>query len=158
MAHPPLSPQTHVPCASIWVESYNMWPFISLHISFRTVIPRGAMCFHTFPILSHHVEMLLFVKPIHWLTCLGHFYHLANMKILLRMCVCKCLRGCTFHFSLSFFKDFMYLFMRDTEREAETQAEGEAGSLRGARCRTRSPGVTAWAQGRRSNAEPPRCL
>ena len=28
--------------------------------------------------------------------------------------------------------------MRDTEREAETQAEGEAGSLRGARCGTRS--------------------
>ena len=27
-----------------------------------------------------------------------------------------------------FFKDFVYLFMRDTEREAETQAEGEAGS------------------------------
>ena len=34
----------------------------------------------------------------------------------------------------------MYLFMRDTarEREAETQAEGEAGSLQGARCGTRS--------------------
>ena len=28
-----------------------------------------------------------------------------------------------------FFKDFIYLFMRDTEREAETQAEGEASSL-----------------------------
>ena len=27
------------------------------------------------------------------------------------------------------FKDFIYLFMRDTEREAETQVEGEAGSL-----------------------------
>ena len=32
---------------------------------------------------------------------------------------------------LIFFKDFIYLFMRDTEREAETQAEGEAGSLQG---------------------------
>ena len=34
-----------------------------------------------------------------------------------------------------FFKDFIYLFMRDThrEKEAETQAEGEAGSLRRAR-------------------------
>ena len=30
-----------------------------------------------------------------------------------------------------FFKDFIYLFMRDTEREAETQAEGEAGSMQG---------------------------
>ena len=29
-----------------------------------------------------------------------------------------------------FFKDFIYLFTRDTERGAETQAEGEAGSLR----------------------------
>ena len=39
---------------------------------------------------------------------------------------------------------FIYLFMRDPEREAETQAEGEAGSLRGAQCRTgsRDPGVT----------------
>ena len=33
---------------------------------------------------------------------------------------------------ISFFKDFIYLFMRDPEREADTQAEGEAGSLRGA--------------------------
>lgn len=33
-----------------------------------------------------------------------------------------------------FFKDFIYLFMRDREREreAETQAEGEAGSMQGA--------------------------
>ena len=31
-----------------------------------------------------------------------------------------------------FFKDFIYLFMRDIEREAETQAEGEAGSMQGA--------------------------
>ena len=39
-----------------------------------------------------------------------------------------------------FFKDFIYLFMRDTERETETetQAEGEAGSLQGARCGTQS--------------------
>ena len=35
-----------------------------------------------------------------------------------------------------FFKDFIYLFMRDTQREAETQAEGEAGSMQGARCGT----------------------
>ena len=39
----------------------------------------------------------------------------------------------------SLFKDFIYLFMRDTEREAETQAEGEAGSLQGAQHRTRDP-------------------
>ena len=40
--------------------------------------------------------------------------------------------------TLFFFKDFIYLFMRDTERkrEAETQAEGEAGSMQGARCGT----------------------
>ena len=36
------------------------------------------------------------------------------------------------------FKDFIFLFMRDTEREAETQAEGEAGPMQGARCGTRS--------------------
>ena len=38
---------------------------------------------------------------------------------------------------MSFFlKDFIYLFMRDTEREAETLAEGEVGSMQGARCGT----------------------
>ena len=53
---------------------------------------------------------------------------------------------------------FIYLFMRDTQREAETQAEGEAGSLWGARCGTQSwyPGITPWAEGRHSTAEPPR--
>ena len=42
--------------------------------------------------------------------------------------------------SVTFFKDFLYLFMRDTEREggAETQAEGEGGSMQGARHGTRS--------------------
>ena len=42
----------------------------------------------------------------------------------------------------SFFKDFIYLFMRDP-KEIETQAEGEAGSLGGAPCRTQSqdPGI-----------------
>ena len=39
---------------------------------------------------------------------------------------------------LFFLKDFIYLFMRDTQRKAETQAEGEADSLQEARCRTRS--------------------
>ena len=32
-----------------------------------------------------------------------------------------------------FFKDFIYLFMKNTERrERETQAEGEEGSMQGA--------------------------
>ena len=43
---------------------------------------------------------------------------------------------------LSIFKDFIYLFMRDSEREAETQAEREAGSLRGPKAglHPRTPG------------------
>ena len=54
------------------------------------------------------------------------------------------------------FKDLKNLFMRETE--AETQAEGEAGSLQGAQCGTGSwdSGIMTWAEGRRSNAEPPR--
>ena len=58
-----------------------------------------------------------------------------------------------------FKKYFIYLFMRDPEREAETQAEGEAGSMQGARRRTRSrdPEVTPWAQSRCSITEPPGC-
>ena len=47
--------------------------------------------------------------------------------------------ACSLFLLLLFCKRF-YLFMRDTkrEREAERQAEGEAGSMQGARCRTRS--------------------
>ena len=40
--------------------------------------------------------------------------------------------GWIYFILLLFFKDFIYLFMRDTERDPETQAEGEAGSMRGA--------------------------
>ena len=58
------------------------------------------------------------------------------------------------YFFLGIFKkDFIYSFMR----EAETQAEaGEAGSMQGARCGTpsREPGITPWAKGRCSIAEP----
>ena len=32
-----------------------------------------------------------------------------------------------------FLKDFIYLYMTDTQREAETQAEEEAGSTQGPR-------------------------
>ena len=39
---------------------------------------------------------------------------------------------CFLYLPIIFFKDFIYLFMRDTEREAETQAKGEAGSMQGA--------------------------
>ena len=47
--------------------------------------------------------------------------------------------------NIIFFKDFIYLFVRDTQKGAETQAEGgEAGSIQGARCGTGSqdPGIT----------------
>ena len=39
-----------------------------------------------------------------------------------------------------FLKDFIYLFMRDTDggQGTEAQAEGEAGSMQGAQCGTRS--------------------
>ena len=60
-----------------------------------------------------------------------------------------------------FFLDFIYLFMRDTEREreAETQAEGEAGSMQGARCRTRSwvSRITPWAEGSAKLLSHPGC-
>ena len=46
--------------------------------------------------------------------------------------------------------------MRHTEREEETQAEGEAGSMQGAQCGTRSQdlGITPWAKGRATQASP----
>ena len=48
--------------------------------------------------------------------------------------------------------------MIEREREAETQAEGEAGSMQGAQCGTRSQDsrIAPWAKGRRQTAEPPR--
>ena len=64
--------------------------------------------------------------------------------------------------SFFFFKDFIYLFMRDAEgeRQAETQAEGEAGSMQGARHGTRSwdPRVTPWAEGGTKPLSPPAAL
>ena len=51
------------------------------------------------------------------------------------------------------------LFIYKRHREAETQTEGEAGSLWGAWCGTRSrdPGIMPWAEGRHSASGPPRC-
>ena len=50
-----------------------------------------------------------------------------------------------------FFKDFIYLFIRDThkEREADTQAEGEVGPMQGAQCGTQSrvSRIMPWAEG-----------
>ena len=40
---------------------------------------------------------------------------------------------------LFIFKDFIYLFVRDTQREAETQTKGETVSSQGAPCGTLSP-------------------
>ena len=55
-----------------------------------------------------------------------------------------------------FFKDFIYLFMRD--KEAGIKAEGEAGSSQGARCGTPSlnSGIMPRAKVRHSTTEPPR--
>ena len=57
-------------------------------------------------------------------------------------------------FGFCFFKDFIYLFMRDREREtegggAETQAEGEVGSMQEAPPGTRSPfsRIRPWTEG-----------
>ena len=49
--------------------------------------------------------------------------------------------------------------MRDTEREAETQAEGEAGSMQGARCGTRSlvSRIRPWAGGSAKPLSHPGC-
>ena len=67
-----------------------------------------------------------------------------------------------FFFFFFFFLRFIYLFTIDThrerKREAETQEEGEAGSMPGAWCGTRSRDsrIASWAKGRRQTAEPPR--
>ena len=38
----------------------------------------------------------------------------------------------TFYVFISFFKNILFIYSRETQREAETQAEGEAGSTQGA--------------------------
>ena len=55
------------------------------------------------------------------------------------------------------FKNFILFIYSWRHTEAETQAEGEAGSMQGAQCGTRSqdPRITSWAKGRRSTTEPP---
>ena len=57
----------------------------------------------------------------------------------------------------SFFKDFIYLFMRDTETEIERQ--GEAGSMQGARRETRSrvSKITPWTKGSAKPLSHPGC-
>ena len=45
---------------------------------------------------------------------------------------------CSSTYLYFYFKDFIYLFVRDTQREAETQAEGDTGSVWGARRGTQS--------------------
>ena len=64
-----------------------------------------------------------------------------------------------FYFYLFIFKDFIYLFMRDTEREGKTQAEGEAGSMQGARRGTRSrvSRIRPWAKGSTKLLSHPGC-
>ena len=60
----------------------------------------------------------------------------------------------------NFFKDFIYLFMREREREreAETQAEGEAGSMQGTGCGTRRVSrTTPWAAGGAKPLSHPGC-
>ena len=48
-----------------------------------------------------------------------------------------------------FLRFYLFIHGRQREREAETQAEGEAGSVQGARCGTRSQvsRVMPWAKG-----------
>ena len=69
--------------------------------------------------------------------------------------VCKCPFGYSAFF---FFFKILFIYSWETHREAETQAEGEAGSMQGAQCGTRSqdPRIMTWAEGRYSIAELPR--
>ena len=61
----------------------------------------------------------------------------------------------TFKISQFFFKDFIYLFMRDRE----IQAEGEAGSMQGACRGTRSQvsRITPWTEGGAKPLSHPGC-
>ena len=85
-------------------------------------------------------------------------FSFALLYLLLDLCVCVCVNY-TYCVSLLnklqwsnyyyFFKDFIYLFMRDTQIERQRH-RGEAGSMQGARCGTQSrdPRITRRAKGR----------
>ena len=66
---------------------------------------------------------------------------------------------CTRMGGITFF-NILFIHERQWERERETQRhrQREAGSMQGARCRTRSgdPRVMPWAEGRCPTTEPPR--
>ena len=54
------------------------------------------------------------------------------------------------YFDIYFYYFLKVLFIHETQRERETETEGEAGSMQGARCGTRSwvPRVRPWAEGK----------
>ena len=87
-------------------------------------------------------------------SCLIYFYFCRK-----EIMNCDCHFKTKSSFFFLFFLLRFYLFIHETEREAETQAEGEAGSMRGARCGTRSQvsRITPWPESRHSTTEPPRC-
>ena len=118
---------------------------------------RSPLCFYLLGFVLQHIELVLVWGTWHLLFLFSGIILLQTWPSWLALCFQvsgKIVLSWRVFFFL-FKKDFIYLFMR----EAETQAEGEAGSLRGAGCGTRSqdPGVTAWAEGRFSTVEPPRC-
>ena len=86
------------------------------------------------------------------------FIRLVFCEYLLPVCgLSSCSYDIIFHrtkiiYVFIFLKIYLFIYDRQIEREAETQ-EGEAGSMQGARCRTRSqdPRITPWAEG---NAKP----
>ena len=68
------------------------------------------------------------------------------------LCLCLCLSLSVFLKNKKikyFFKKILFIHETQREREAETQAEGEAGSMQGALCGTRSgvSRITPWAEG-----------
>ena len=88
--------------------------------------------------------------------------------MLVDLCVCLFLmffetchdKGCRVNtrFIYLFLKRFIYLFMTDTHTErGRDTSRGEAGSMQGARCGTRSwvSRIMPWAEGRRQTTEPP---
>ena len=63
-----------------------------------------------------------------------------------------------FLFCFVLFFKILLIYSWEIQREAETYAEGEAGSMQGAWCGTRSwdSRIMLWAKGRHQTAEPPR--
>ena len=96
-----------------------------------------ARVFPSLPLPSNGPQCFPMGSYVHGMACslllgsvniISHLFNEASLDLLAKQCLNNN-NTCISPYFYFFKKDFIYLFIRDTQREAEIQAEGEAGSL-----------------------------